>query len=156
MTNPYTYFPCVNLAMLGRGASDRRHSMAQLGGVLLDRTGDSIDGVFQMYSYRSLLLFKLVKEMPMPPRQGLWVARALMNAMAIFGIFLKDGQGTHKTMRIGPGDGSPLAFDHKLSPAEQAWKGGCEERLRAGLWKMRCIPMGKIHPGNAGSIHYAG
>jgi hypothetical protein len=159
LSNPYTYFPCVNLAMLGRPAADRRHSLAQLGGVLLSTAGESVDGVFQMYSYRSLLLFKLVKEMPLPPRSGLLVARALLNALAIFGIFFKDRQSDLKTMSIRatePDQPSSVQFHYSLSETEQAWRREAEQRFRRGLWQMRCVPIGRVNPGSAGSIHYAG
>jgi hypothetical protein len=159
LCNPYTYFPTVNLEMLGRPAADRRHSMAQLGGVLLSSGGDWVDGVFQMYSYRSLLLFKLVKEMPLPPRAGLLVARALVNALAIFGLFFQDRQSIAKRLSILPAapDRTPaLHFDYSLSRSEQEWRGEAERRFRRALWKMGCMPIGRINPGNAGSIHYAG
>jgi hypothetical protein len=159
LCSPYTYFPCVNLAMLGQPAADRRHSMAQFGGVLLSRAGDSVDGVFQMYSYRSLLLFKLAKEMPLPPRYGLWVARALVNALAIFGLFFKDLQSDAKALRIlpGPPDEIPtLQFDYAPSEVERAWRREAEQRFRRGLRRMRCLPIGRINPGDAASIHYAG
>jgi hypothetical protein len=159
LCNPYTYFPCVNLAMLGRIATERRHSLAQFGGVLLSPERDSVDGVFQMYSYRSLLLFKLAKEMPLPPRYGLLVARALVNALAIFGLFFKDVQSNQKSLQIlpGPADQPPtLAFDYNLSSDEAEWRRQSEERFRRALFAMGCVPMGRIHPGHAGSIHYAG
>jgi hypothetical protein len=145
--------------MLGRPAADRRHSLAQLGGVLLSRAGDSVDAVFQMYSYRSLLLFKLAKEMPLPPRYGLLVARALVNALAIFGLFFKDLQSDAKALRIlpAPPDEIPtLQSDYALSGVERAWQRETEQRFRCGLWRMRCLPTGRINPGNAASIHYAG
>jgi hypothetical protein len=112
-----------------------------------------------MYSYRSLLLFKLVKEMPLPPRSGLLVARALVNALAIFGIFFKDRQSGSKTLSIrsaGPNQAPAVQFDYALSESEQAWRREAEQRFRRGLREMGCVPMGRVNPGSAGSIHYAG
>ena len=34
VANPYVYFPCINAAMLGKAAMDRRHSLTQLGLIL--------------------------------------------------------------------------------------------------------------------------
>jgi len=159
LCNPYTYFPCINLSMLGKRSADLRHSMAQFGGVLLSNAGGPVFGAFQMYSYRSLLLFKLVKEMPLPPAAGLLAARALANSLAIFGIFFQDAQSHYKTLRVIPTtpDRSPaLQFTYTLSSEERERKAEAESRFRKGLRQMGCIPIGRVDPGPAGSIHYAG
>src|SRR5258708_39957047 len=83
LCNPYTYFPTINLGMLGRPASGRRHSLAQFGGVLLDESRRGIHGGYQLYSYRSLLLFKPGKEKQFPPALGLLVARPVAHSMAV-------------------------------------------------------------------------
>ena len=154
LCNPYTYMPTVNLAMLGRPARDDRHSMAQLGGVLRHDDGDGVYGCYQMYSYRSLLLFKLIKEMPLPPALGLLVARTLQTALAIFGIFFEDRQAETKFMEI---DESAVAhFEYRQTAEEIVRQRRQEARFASGLRSLHCLPIGKVDPGKAGSIHYAG
>lgn len=67
LCNPYTYVPCVYWPILGREVADRRHSLSQL--VAIYKPEEAAEEVMtaQFYSYRSLLLFKLVKEIPLPP-----------------------------------------------------------------------------------------
>jgi hypothetical protein len=159
LCNPYTYFPTVNLGMLGRPAGGRRHSLAQFGGVLLDDAHQEIDGVFQMYSYRSLLLFKLVKEMPLPPALGLLLARTLATSLSIFGIFFRDEMAEGKRMELVAGglrEKPALRFSHAFSIRELAWKRACEAKFRRALLRANCVPIGQVDPGPAGSIHYAG
>jgi hypothetical protein len=161
LCNPYTYMPTVNLSMLGRDARDRRYSMAQLGGSLETAGAKDIYGCFQMYSYRSLLLFKLVKEMPLPPSLGLTVARVLQNSIAIFGIFFADEQQDSKFLSVrdagGAPDGMPVAqFEYRQTSSEIQKRAHHESIFASGLRALRAIPIGKIDPGNAGSIHYAG
>ena len=159
LCNPYTYFPTVNLPMLGRAAGDRRYSMAQLGGVMEQIGGADVRGCYQMYSYRSLLLFKLVKEMPLPPQLGLTVARVLQNSLAIFGIFFSDQQQDSKFLSIKSAalDEMPvLQFDYRQTPGEIADQARHESQFAAALRSLRCFPIGKVDPGKAGSIHYAG
>ncbi|MEO7682446.1 MAG: hypothetical protein ABIU86_00790, partial [Gemmatimonadaceae bacterium] len=62
MCNPYVYVPVLNAGMLGRPARDRRHSLAQISG--LYQPADRERGIVltQLFSYRSLLTFKLLKE----------------------------------------------------------------------------------------------
>ena len=160
LCNPYVYMPTVNLAMLGREARDRRHSMAQLGGVLETHGGTDVRGCYQMYSYRSLLLFKLMKEMPLPPSLGLTVARVLQNSLAIFGIFFADEQQDSKFLFIKnarAGTEMPVvAFEYNQTELEIRNQRQHERIFASALRSLRCIPIGKVDPGKAGSIHYAG
>jgi hypothetical protein len=160
LCNPYTYMPTVNLAMLGHEARDRRHSMAQLGGALEAVGVGDVYGCYQMYSYRSLLLFKLVKEMPLPPSLGLTVARVLQNSLAIFGIFFADEQQDSKFVSVrggGAADQMPVAqFEYRQTEAEIRKQSKHESIFASALRSLHCIPIGKIDPGKAGSIHYAG
>lgn len=159
LCNPYTYMPAVNLAMLGRSARDRRYSMAQIGGILRQENSSDAFGCHQMYSYRALMLFKLVKEMPLPPALGLLTARILVNALAVFGIFFLDEQSESKHLSIqdAPEDqAAPLSIDYRQSAEEMARQRRHEDRFRRGLRRLGCIPIGRIDPGKAASIHYAG
>jgi len=61
LSNAYTYLPCLNVAMLGRPAENRRHSLAQLCGVFSDPSRPTDKIVLSFFSYRSLLMYKLVK-----------------------------------------------------------------------------------------------
>lgn len=160
LCNPYTYMPTVNLSMLGRAADDRRYSMAQLGGYVRNTETGMVQGCFQMYSYRALLLFKLVKEMPLPVELGLLTARVLMNALAIYGIFFADEQQATKHLSLGEaagGDGLPvLRMEYELTAAEKDRRIRHESIFAKGLRRLRCMPFGRIDPGNAASLHYAG
>ena len=161
LCNPYTYMPTVNLAMLGREVRDDRHSLAQLGGILRHDDGQGVYGCYQMYSYRSLLLFKLIKEMPLPPALGLIVARTLLTALAIFGIFFEDRQAGSKFLQLDdaprpPDDMPVMRFEYRQTAAEIARQRRHEDRFASGLRALHCLPIGKVDPGKAGSIHYAG
>jgi len=159
LCNPYTYFPTIQWSRFGRATEDRRHSLAQLAGYL--EGDDPSDGAcsVQVYSYRSLLLFKLVKEMPLPAWAGLQVARALVNSMAIFGAWFADGLASSKTMTLGadrPGKAPSLAIRYALTPEETARRRRLEKKLKGLLPALGCQPIGQVDPGAAGSIHYAG
>src|SRR5206468_3456938 len=65
LCNPYTYVPTLNTAMLRRRARDRRYSLAQLTAVLRVPGGRGRIVQAQLFSYRSLLTFKLMKETPL-------------------------------------------------------------------------------------------
>jgi hypothetical protein len=157
LSNAYAYVPCVNLAMLGRPARTERHSLAQLSGVFAEAGADRDNVLLSIFSYRSLLLFKLVKEMPLPPQLGVLTARLLLSALTIVGVHQPDRRTPHKTMRMSLRDGAGrLAIAYQADASEQA---GIDRRLatiRRALRAMGCVPMGTILPGHGSSIHYAG
>src|SRR6185436_5515733 len=101
LSNPYNYIACVNLRMLGRPASDRRHSMSQLTGVQTipgqappDRT------ILSMYSYRSMLIFRLAREMPCPTFLGVQLARLLQTSFTIVGVHQADRHTPAKWLEL--------------------------------------------------------
>lgn len=162
LCNPYTYMPSVHLPMLGRESGERRHSLAQLAASLEGDLPDDGACSVQIYSYRSLLLFKLVKEMPLPPWAGLLVARLLVDALTIFGLWFADAQSPGKTLSLSPSSAFPdaplpgLRIAYQLTPEEAARRRRLEQKMRRLLPALRCLPIGRVDPGAAGSIHYAG
>ena len=164
LCNPYTYLACVNLHMFGKTASDRRHSLAQLFGIYhpVEDWSDSIS--LQFYSYRSLLLFKLIKEMPLPVWAGLLISRLLLNCLTIIGIHHSDspefeGKNPVNWLQIKTVEKCTVpTVEMSYTPTTVRVKkiDQRESSIAKILFKLRCIAIGKIQPGNASSIHYAG
>lgn len=161
LCNPYHYLPAVQLRMLGRPAAERRHSLGQLLGVFLPPGGGSDRVIAALFSYRSLLLFKLVKEMPLPPALGLAVARTLVTSLTIAGVHHADrpARGKWLELRHGPGGGAGedhLAGHYEAEPADRAAIARSLAAFRRRLVDLGCWPLSTIFPGMGASIHYAG
>jgi len=159
LCNPYVYLPCLQPRMLGRPAREARHSLSQLVAIFSppDDPDDSIS--LQLYGYRSLLLFKLVKEMPLPAWAGLQVARLLMNSLVIAGLHHSDAPGPTKTLRLSPRPDAPLPelrFDYAATEEETDRNRRRERALARLLLGLGVVPYGRISPGAGSSIHYAG
>ncbi len=157
LSNPYHYIPAVNLPMLGRTAASRRHSYAQLIGVLAppDHPADIL--VVTFFSYRSLLLFKLVKEMPLPPALGLLAARLMQTALVIVGVHHPEQSSLGKWMALRQGgEDGILETSYELSADEAHAVRRHLALTRRALAALRCLPISVIDPGNGSSIHYAG
>lgn len=159
LCNPYVYLPCVQPRMLGRPARDDRHSLSQLIAIF-SPPDDPDDGIScQLYGYRSLLLFKLVKEMPLPAWAGLRVARLLMNSLIIAGLHHSDTPSPTKTLGIAPGLDGPLPvldLEYQSGEGERARQRQRERALARLLVALGVVPYGRIAPGAGSSIHYAG
>lgn len=154
LCNPYHYIPTVNLAMLGRAVEERRHSLAQLVGSFTPahRDGEHVFSAF--FSYRSLMHFRLVREMPLPPAVGLLVSRVLMNALAIVGVHHPERATERKWVRLNAED--VLEAEYALDDRERA---AIAEDLRGFgrvLRQLGCVPLSTIATPPGSSIHYAG
>ena len=157
LCNPNHWVAAVNLAMLGKPARDRRHSLSQLT-VLMRAECDGPDYVLaQIYSYRSLLLFRLLKDIPLPPRQGLLFLRLLATAFTCVNIHFPDRPSTDRWIQLEARDSDDmLRASTSYSAAEKAWIQRHEGRMLRFLAGLRCIPIGVSKPLHGASIHYAG
>ena len=157
LCNPNHWVAAVNLSMLGKPARDRRHSLSQLT-VLMRAECDGPDYVLaQIYSYRSLLLFRLLKDIPLPPKQGLLFLRLLATAFTCVNIHFPDRPGADRWLQLEAREsGDVLRASTGYSAAETAWVQRHERRMLRFLAGLRCIPMGVNKPLHGASIHYAG
>jgi choline dehydrogenase-like flavoprotein len=157
LCNPYHYIPAVNLSMIGRAADDRRHSLAQLVGSFTPehRGGEHVFAAF--FSYRSLLHFRLVREMPLPPALGLLVSRVLMNAFTIVGVHHPERASEAKWVRLAGDARQPIFEAHyELGADERDAIAADVTGIKRCLRALGCMPMQAIATPAGSSIHYAG
>jgi hypothetical protein len=82
-----------------------------------------------------------------------------VNSLAIFGAFFSDAQHPEKYLELDEATidrPSTIAISYRRPPHEAQLRLKLESRLRRHMRALGCIPLGRIDPGLAGSIHYAG
>jgi hypothetical protein len=143
--------------MLGRSPADRRHSLAQLT-ALLRRTDPDRIVQAQLFSYRSLLTFKLMKESPLGHRDSLRILRLLIPIFAVLGIHHTDRPGPGKScvLRRGGESADRLEIAYRQSAAEEALTRADERVLLRCFRRLGCWPLRAIRPSHGASLHYAG
>jgi choline dehydrogenase-like flavoprotein len=165
VSNPYTYFPCLNLGMLGRTPRDARHSLTQAMAMFTPRGERDAQGnaaaplMAQAYSYRSLLAFKLIKEMPLPMPQARQLAQLMQPALVIVGVHHADGPAAGKALWLEPGvNGAPatLRIEYRPTNEEQEQRRRRERELMRCFRALGCVALRRIDPGHGASIHYGG
>jgi len=158
VSNPYVYLPALNLGMIGRPGRDRRHSLTQLTAIYRPPGAEGAPVVAQYYSYRSLLMFKLLKEAPLPLREALPLMRDLTPLFGIWGVHHPDlpGPGKRLALRAAPGGEDVLEVVYEPTAEELDRRRRVERRLVGFLRRLGCWPLRRIDPGPGGSIHYAG
>jgi choline dehydrogenase-like flavoprotein len=159
VSNPYTYVPTLNLGMVGMPTRDPRSSQGQLTAILrCDRPHRHLVQA-QVFSYRSLLTFKLMKELPLAARESRRILQILMPCFAILGIHHEDRPTAAKTCTLRRGTAaSPdtLEIRYRPSAEEENMQRADERMLLRCFRRLGCIPLKRIRPGHGSSIHYAG
>ncbi len=150
LCNANHWVAAINLAMLGRPTGDARYSLAQL--AALQRVG-SDDVLAQFYSYRSLLTFRVLRGIPLPPRLGVQFMRLIATAFTCVNLHFADAPADTKYVEW---DGTTFAAHYAQTPEQAAAVRRGERAMLRRLAGLRCVPIGVARPSPGASIHYAG
>lgn len=157
--NHHGYVPCLRLRGIGRPARAHRHSLAQLT-MIYDPTRDRRHLVqAQLYSYRSLMLYRLLNDSFLPFRESLRVLRALASSFVIFLAQHEDhpGPGKRCTLeRQGGGEDDVLRIDYAVSEPETRAQRAHEKVMIRHLRRLGCVPLQSVPTVHGSSAHYGG
>ena len=157
-SNPTTYISCVHYAHFGKPLKDRCHSLAQLT-MIHDPTGDReclVQG--QFYSYRSMLLFRLLRGLPLPQRESLRMMRAISPHLVVIVLQHADhpSPDNYCVLRQAPDrQNDSLEIGYRLSRETQECQGKREEVILRSLRRLHCWPVKVIHTRQGTGAHYA-
>lgn len=160
LCNPYAYVPCININMLGKTLDRFKTSMAQA--IMIYDKGNTADNIVTttFYTYRSLMLYKLIKEAPLGFADGRAIMNYLQSAFVIAGIHHPDLPTNNKYLELHKDPdqitGDILFAEFKLTEAEDKEVKDNEKYIRKILRSFGCFPIQRIDPGIGSSIHYGG
>ncbi|MCK5444034.1 MAG: hypothetical protein KAI73_00335, partial [Rhodospirillaceae bacterium] len=157
-TNGYTYVPCLFPAMLGKTVDDARCSLSQLS-ALYTPDGKNEDSVYSsVFTYRSMLTYKLLKEGPMPYRLGLDLFRLILPAMMVVTIFHSDRDtGTKRFwLEKGPDGNDVERIEYREDQEVLNRQIQTEKSLLGKLRSLGLLPLKRINRAAGSSIHYCG
>lgn len=160
LTNPYSYIPCLLPSRLGSAPDARRTSMAQLM-MFDDQQGENFDvAQASIYSYGSLMLFRLVNEAPINLVDAGILMRYLAPALLIVGLFQPESAAGAGRMRLVPDATSPtgdrLAIDYPVSAERRVAIEARERNYIRAMRMLGCYALRRVSPPMGASIHYAG
>ncbi|HTL81174.1 MAG TPA: GMC oxidoreductase [Bacteroidia bacterium] len=158
LCNPYTYLPCVVTSRLGKTFPQNESGFAQLS-LFHDADGTESDiAMASLYTYRSLLLFRLLRETPLNFRDGRIFMKHLLPALLIAGIHHPEKMNGKNSVQLSSDPSSITgdklkcdyvnAFDEKVIAREK--------KFRSALKKLGARALKTVHPAIGASIHYAG
>lgn len=152
--NAHLYVPCLHLAGIGRPHAERCHSLAQVTMILDPHRDGSHLVQAQLYSYRSLLLFRLLPDVPLPRREALHVVRALAPALAIWAVEHEDEPSPDSFCQLRA-DGR-LEVVHRPSASIESQRRAAERMLMRGMRRLGLWPIRAVDSGHGSSLHYGG
>ncbi len=160
LTNPYSIVPCINWRMLGTPLDQFKSSLGQLE-LFYDENNTHADiRMVSFYTYRSLLLFKLVKEAPINMADALQFIRAMQSSLVIATIGHPDHPSADKHLEFVENTdsvtGDHLRVVYRLSQKEQEENTHNEKQLMKCFRKLGCYPIKKQPVRHGENIHYAG
>jgi choline dehydrogenase-like flavoprotein len=152
-SNPTTYITSLNYAGLGEAPKDRCHSLAQVT-MIYDLTGDRkhlVQG--QLYSYRSMMLFRLLRGLPLPCRESLRMMRTLAPHFVVMVLQHEDtpSQESYCVLR----ETGVLEVRYQLSPSTIQRQRRAEKVIMKHLRRLRCWPVKVVHTRQGTGAHYA-
>jgi len=160
LCNPYTYIPCLLPGRIGKAMPERNIGFAQL--ALFHDPGGTHDNVAMasLYTYRSLLLFRLLHEVPLNFNDARLLMRYLLPGILIMSIHHPESASPEKFLELAPHAASPtgdcLHAAYQLNDAEQSAVNDREKRYVRAMRSLGAWALKRVYPGNGSSIHYAG
>lgn len=160
LSNQFCYFPSIHARMLGKSMDDRKISYSGLA-LFYDKNHDQSDvATILFYTYRSLLMFRLAKELPFNFADGFRLLSWMHPALVIPGVHHPERYSPEKYIRIIKDEKSPtgdrLTAHYRLSNRELADNFEREKKIKRALRQLGCYPLRKTDLGNGSSIHYGG
>ena len=158
LCNPYVYFACLQPSFLGKKTPDHITSLGQLALFYNNKTDDVITS--GIYSYSSLLLFKLMKEAPLNFKDSRILFQYLHNAFSIAGVHYADYPSQDKFLKLEANSQSitkdHLAVNYTLNSDELLTIKKGNKKMAGFLKNLWCVPFKKMQMPAGSSIHYAG
>ncbi|HLP21884.1 MAG TPA: GMC oxidoreductase [Chitinophagales bacterium] len=160
LCNPYAYVPMLSWKRLGKVQTAKRNGMGQLV-MFYDKKKDNSDvPIAALFTYRSLLLFRLIKESPLNFADGRALMQYLAPAMVISGIHHPEKYGDRKFLQLQNDSasitGDKLFVEYILSKEEEQTVTSNEKDFFRTFRSLGLLPVSKVYPGHGSSIHYAG
>lgn len=160
LCNPYTYIPCLQLSMRGKNTEPNRNGFAQLS-MFYDYSNNNLNvSMASIYSYRSLMLFRILKEMPINFSDARIFLQYILSGMVICGIHHPEEYSEKNAIDLVKDSnsftGDKLHFNYSLSEKRKEEINLIEKKFIWALRKLGCYPLKRINPGMGSSIHYAG
>ncbi len=160
LSDPFKYFGMLQPSMLGVHLNEPRTALAQL--MLFhdpEHTNLNVSAA-SIYSYRSMMQFRAIKELPVNFKDGRILLQYFLPAVSVMGVHHPDSSSSIKYVELVSSPDSvtrdALKIVYDLSSAELSKIRKRERKFAAAMRKLGCYTLKKANPGYGTNAHYAG
>ncbi len=156
VAKPHSYIACLHRAMLGREPEARQLSLCQL--IVSDnhRRRDSLrGGCAQIYSYRSLLLFRLLGSIPFPIPEALGFLSLFSPALVLADVRFPGTTADGHTLTLRRDNRHPSIHIRCTTPDKRERRASLR-KIRSALRTLGLFPVKTVNMPEASTSHHAG
>jgi len=160
LSNPHTYIPSVQPSFLGKGYEAKKLSLGQVSYFIDPTHTDAGVSIASSYSYQSLMLFRIIAQLPFNFADGRLLGRFLTPAIVIAIAQHPDSLSKNKYLKLVKDGSSPtgdkIEAHYKLSQSDEDEWNKREKSYMSLLRKLGTFPIKQVKMGHGSGIHYAG
>ncbi len=157
LTKPHAFTACLHMSSIGKAGERGRSSLCQL--LVTDKTKNAQDlhaAVAQLYSYRSLLLFRLLQNIPLPTPDAFRALALLAPSLLIADIRFPTTAAAGNTLQLGKDEKHTVHVLQSESNDVLIQHQAALKRLHRGLRSLGIWPAKTLQLPHGSSSHYAG
>jgi len=149
--------PNLLLSRLGHRSDPHRHSLCQLIMSGTRHGGNPVNAYVQLYSYKSLLLYKLLRYVPLPVPEALSVLSLITPAMVLADVRFPMSAGTFgQSILRKDVSGDHLEITHTETPAHKTAQDKKIKPIKRALRALGLLPLTSVRNPFGATSHYAG
>ena len=159
LCNAYTYMPMVYWPFIGKQNMGEFCSLVQLA-MFYDKNNDHSEvAMASIYNYRSMLNFRILKQMPLNYADGMKFLKLMIPALFIAGIFHPaeyQPQNFIQLQKSYSPTGDTLLTNYTFEGSEARQIELTEKLYARAFSKLNCLILKKMQTNAGASIHYSG
>lgn len=160
LSNPYTYIPCVQPRFMGKAAEEKKLGFTQLSLFYDKDKSNTAVSVASLYSYQSLMLFRIIQHVPLSFVDARIVMQYLLPSILIMGVHHPDKASKNKFISLKQSTSTPtgdiLRVGYSLNSSEEKQHKLTEKKFVSAMRKMGTYAIKQVDPGFGAGLHYAG
>lgn len=155
---PHAFTACLHLRTLGSAGKDASCGLCQLLVLDTEKKSDGLErSCAQLYSYKSLQLFRLLPSLPLPVPEALDLLRLFTPSLIIADIRFPALPSPRNTLRLTRKEGrDTIHISMSVTDEETHMRQGALHRLHKAFRGLGLLPIRTMMLGEASSSHYAG
>jgi len=160
LSNPHSYVPAIQPRFFGKGYENNKLNMGQVS-YFIDPAGNDSDlTVASSYGYQSLMLFRIISQIPFNFADARLLSRFILPGLIVMIVQHPDYQSKDKYLRLAKDDnsatGDKLEAHYSLTKQVEATWDKREKKLTSLMRKLWTFPIMRIKTEHGSGIHYAG